>query len=159
MIKVIAGKGNRNLLSAGLDSLNCFVCTVFVCWPFIFLIYLMLSWPYSLFRLFAGLSFFWYTYGWLVAKSKLFISTCLLSFFLRSLWCSVCFIITICSFFILAMLAMLASLTGCFQTWLISNTLTMKLTLLIVSCLLFAAVHSAAVDLDSVHITDAEVGI
>ena len=44
----------------------------------------MLSWPYPLLRLFAGLSFFWYTYGWLVAKSKLFISPCLLSFFLSS---------------------------------------------------------------------------
>ena len=33
----------------------------------------------------------------------------------------------------------------------------MKLTLLIVSCLLFAAVQSAAVDLDSAH--DAEVRI
>ena len=57
---------------------------MFVCWPFISLIYLMLSWPYPLLRLFAGLSFFWYTYGWLVAKSKLFISPCLLSFFLSS---------------------------------------------------------------------------
>ena len=55
--------------------------------------------------------------------------------------------------------AMLASLAGCFQTWLIRNALTMKLSLLVVSCLLFAAVHSAAVDLDSVHITDAEVRI
>ena len=55
--------------------------------------------------------------------------------------------------------SLLASLAGCFQTWLIRNNLTMKLTLLIVSCLLFAAVHSAAVDLDSAHLTDAEVRI
>ena len=64
MIKVIAGKGNRNLLYAGLDSLNCFVCTCvcllafhfldifnafmaiflvsFVRWSFFLLIYLWL---------------------------------------------------------------------------------------------------------------------
>ena len=55
--------------------------------------------------------------------------------------------------------SLLASLAGCFQTWLIRNNLTMKLTLLIVSCLLFAAVHSAAVDVDSAHLTDDEVRI
>jgi len=40
---------------------------------------------------------------------------------------------------------MLAPLTDCFQTREIEVILTMKLTVLIVSCLLFAAVQSAAV--------------